>query len=73
MNDFPEESILNRRDWIAGLDKDLAILEAFDLEHPRMTATEAAERAGLTALRPAATCSRWPTSAIFIARASILA
>jgi IclR family pca regulon transcriptional regulator len=39
---------LDRRDWIAGLEKGLAILEAFDSEHPRMTPTEAATRAGLT-------------------------
>lgn len=39
---------LARRDWIAGLEKGLAILEAFDDSHPRMTPTQAAERTGLT-------------------------
>ncbi|MFX1737320.1 IclR family transcriptional regulator C-terminal domain-containing protein [Paraburkholderia sp. A1RI_3L] len=39
---------LARRDWIAGLEKGLAILEAFDDTHPRMTPTQAAERTGLT-------------------------
>jgi IclR family pca regulon transcriptional regulator len=48
MDNSQEETVLDRRDWIAGLDKGLAILEAFDMEHPRMTATQAAERAGLT-------------------------
>jgi IclR family pca regulon transcriptional regulator len=43
---------LDRRDWIAGLEKGLAILEAFDDSMPRMTPTQAAERTGLT--RPAA-------------------
>ncbi|KVW89288.1 IclR family transcriptional regulator C-terminal domain-containing protein [Burkholderia cepacia] len=41
-------STLDRRDWIAGLEKGLMILEAFDSEHPRMTPTQAAERTGLT-------------------------
>ncbi|CAJ0786180.1 Pca operon regulatory protein [Ralstonia psammae] len=39
---------LNRRDWIAGLEKGLAILEAFDHDHPRLTPTQAAELTGLT-------------------------
>jgi IclR family pca regulon transcriptional regulator len=39
---------LDRRDWIAGLEKGLAILEAFDSEHARMTPSEAAARTGLT-------------------------
>jgi IclR family transcriptional regulator, pca regulon regulatory protein len=39
---------LNKRDWIAGLEKGLAILEAFDNQNARMTATQAAERTGLT-------------------------
>ena len=39
---------LDKRDWIAGLEKGLAILEAFDSEHARMTPTEAAARTGLT-------------------------
>ena len=46
---------LNRRDWIAGLEKGLAILEAFDNDHPRLTPTQAAQLTGLTrtAARPA--------------------
>jgi IclR family pca regulon transcriptional regulator len=39
---------LDKRDWIAGLEKGLAILEAFDAEHARMTPSEAAARAGMT-------------------------
>ncbi|MEM5404050.1 IclR family transcriptional regulator domain-containing protein [Paraburkholderia unamae] len=39
---------LDRRDWIAGLEKGFAILEAFDSEHARMTPTQAAERTGLS-------------------------
>ncbi|CAD6528048.1 Pca operon regulatory protein [Paraburkholderia hiiakae] len=39
---------LDRRDWIAGLEKGLAILEAFDSKHARMTPTQAAERTGLS-------------------------
>jgi IclR family pca regulon transcriptional regulator len=33
---------LDKRDWIAGLEKGLAILESFDSEHARMTPSEAA-------------------------------
>ncbi len=36
------------QDWIAGLEKGLAVIEAFDAEHPRLTATEAGERCGMT-------------------------
>lgn len=39
---------LSRRDWIAGLEKGLAILEAFDNDHPRLTPTQAAQLTGLT-------------------------
>ncbi|MGN6804901.1 MAG: IclR family transcriptional regulator domain-containing protein [Trinickia sp.] len=39
---------LDKRDWIAGLEKGLAILEAFDDKHARMTATEAGVRTGLS-------------------------
>jgi IclR family pca regulon transcriptional regulator len=39
---------LDKRDWIAGLEKGLAILEAFDNEHSRMTPTQAAARTGLS-------------------------
>lgn len=39
---------LQRRDWIAGLDKGLGLLEAFGDENPRMTATQAAQQCGMT-------------------------
>ena len=39
---------LERRDWIAGLEKGLAVIEAFDAEHPRLTASQAGQRCGMT-------------------------
>lgn len=39
---------LERRDWIAGLEKGLSIIEAFDADHSRMTATQVGQRCGLT-------------------------
>lgn len=39
---------VDRRNWIAGLEKGLAIIEAFDMEHHRLSATEAARRTGMT-------------------------
>lgn len=39
---------LERRDWIAGLEKGLSVIEAFDAEHSRLTATHVAQRCGLT-------------------------
>ena len=39
---------LERRDWIAGLEKGLAVIEAFDAEHPRLTASQAGQRCGLS-------------------------
>lgn len=41
-------SALDPRDWIAGLEKGLHIIEAFDAAHPRLTATEMGERCGMT-------------------------
>jgi IclR family transcriptional regulator, pca regulon regulatory protein len=41
-------STLDKRDWIAGLEKGLGLIEAFDEQHSRMTATQAAARTGLT-------------------------
>jgi IclR family pca regulon transcriptional regulator len=35
-------------EWIAGLEKGLTVIEAFDANHPRMTATEAGKRCGMT-------------------------
>ena len=45
MNDRPP---LLAHEWIAGLEKGLTVIEAFDAHHPRMTATEAGERCGMT-------------------------
>jgi IclR family transcriptional regulator, pca regulon regulatory protein len=39
---------LDKRDWIAGLEKGLAILESFDDQHARMTPSQAAARTGMT-------------------------
>ncbi|MFM9901797.1 MAG: IclR family transcriptional regulator C-terminal domain-containing protein [Polaromonas sp.] len=39
---------LQRRDWIAGLEKGLAILESFGDTHPRVTAAQMGERVGMT-------------------------
>jgi len=39
---------LDPRDWIAGLDKGLRIIEAFDSAHPRLTATEMGQRCAMT-------------------------
>ena len=39
---------LQRRDWIAGLEKGLSIIEVFDAEHSRLTASQAGQRCGLT-------------------------
>lgn len=39
---------LNRRDWIAGLEKGLSILEAFNHDHQKMTATQVSMKTGLT-------------------------
>lgn len=43
-----DRPMLDKRDWIAGLEKGLAILEAFDSDHARMTPSEAAARTGLS-------------------------
>lgn len=42
----PDE--LDRRDWIAGLQKGLAIIEAFDVDHSRLNASDIARMTGLT-------------------------
>jgi IclR family pca regulon transcriptional regulator len=39
---------LNRRDWIAGLEKGISIIEAFNDAHPRLTPSTAARRTGIT-------------------------
>ena len=44
----PAATPLEKRDWIAGLEKGLSIIEAFDDAHARLTASQAGERCGLT-------------------------
>ncbi len=44
----PGTSTLDRRDWIAGLEKGLSIIETFDDAHARLTASQAGERCGMT-------------------------
>jgi IclR family pca regulon transcriptional regulator len=44
----PDPPLLAARDWIAGLEKGLSIIEAFDDQHPRLTASQAGTRCGLT-------------------------
>lgn len=39
---------LRQSDWIAGLEHGLRVLQAFDAEHPRLTATQAARHCGLS-------------------------
>jgi IclR family pca regulon transcriptional regulator len=51
---FPMNTLLthplsmDKKDWIAGLDKGLSILQTFDEHNPRLTATQAGQRCGLT-------------------------
>ncbi|WP_342130396.1 IclR family transcriptional regulator domain-containing protein [Hydrogenophaga sp. OTU3427] len=44
----PAPPALDKRDWIAGLEKGLSVIEAFDAEHARLTASQAGQRCGLT-------------------------
>lgn len=44
----PEPPTLAARDWIAGLERGLSIIETFDEAHPRLSAQQAAQRCGLT-------------------------
>jgi IclR family pca regulon transcriptional regulator len=44
----PDTLALQRRDWIAGLENGLTLLQAFDEDHPRLTASQAGQRCGLT-------------------------
>lgn len=46
MDDTP--FAIDRKDLIEGLGKGLRVIEAFDDDHPRLTPSEAAQRAGLT-------------------------
>jgi len=48
MNSYRDSFELQRRDWIAGLEKGLSIIQAFDAEHARMTASQVGHRCGLT-------------------------
>jgi IclR family pca regulon transcriptional regulator len=41
-------AVLLPHEWIAGLEKGLSVIEAFDAEHPRMTATEVGRRCDMT-------------------------
>lgn len=43
-----QTSNLDKRDWIAGLEKGLQMIQAFDDAHPRMTSSQAGERCGMT-------------------------
>ncbi len=58
------KTALEKRDWIADLEKGLAILEIFDDQHARMTPTQAATRRYLLTLRISATCRRTANSSI---------
>jgi len=40
--------VLDKRDWIAGLEKGIRIIEAFNDAHPRLTPSTAARRTGIT-------------------------
>ena len=40
--------MLDKQNWIAGLEKGLALIESFNDLNPRLTATEAGRRCGLT-------------------------
>lgn len=44
----PSEFTIQKRDFIAGLEKGLAVIEAFDQEQTRLSMTEVAQRTGLT-------------------------
>ena len=46
MSAIPVE--VDRRNWITGLEKGLAIIQAYDVENTRMSATEVAKRTGMT-------------------------
>jgi len=48
INTSGKEGELNKRDWIAGLEKGLSILEAFDYDNQRMTSAQIAARTGIT-------------------------
>src|ERR1043165_1876893 len=39
---------LDKRDWIAGLERGVSIIEAFDDANPRLTASQAGQRTNMT-------------------------
>jgi IclR family transcriptional regulator, pca regulon regulatory protein len=39
---------LEKRDWIAGLERGIGVIEAFDDANPRLTASQAGQRTGMT-------------------------
>lgn len=43
-----DKPVLDKRDWIAGLEKGLRVIEAFNDAHPRLTPSTAARRTGIT-------------------------
>jgi IclR family pca regulon transcriptional regulator len=45
---MPETISVDRRDLIDGLGKGLRVIEAFDDDHPQLTPSDAAQRAGIT-------------------------
>jgi IclR family pca regulon transcriptional regulator len=48
MDDIAEFKTPLKRDLVAGLERGLSVIEAFDQERPRLTISEVAERTGLT-------------------------
>ena len=44
----PARPALDKRDWIAGLEKGLSVIECFDDANPRLTASQAGLRCGIT-------------------------
>lgn len=42
-----KDSKLLARDWIAGLERGIAVIEVFDEEHPKLTAKQVGDRCGL--------------------------
>lgn len=53
----PNTPMLDKRDWIAGLEKGLSIIECFDDANPRLTASQAGAHCGMTCTLPhAAIC-----------------
>ncbi len=46
--DSSAPAALHPRDWIAGLERGVALLQACDDAHPRMTASEVGQRTGMT-------------------------